>query len=461
MVEVIANSLEDTLIDGLSFKLAKTASYITNRRSCTFHPQGSNIYSSTNGTKLIKITISGNEWLDPSTFRIMYDLHNTDATAAHRLRPIGGPWSFFSRMRVLAGGQILEDIDMYNRVHEMFNIFSASDSRQNDFAEGFGNYWDNKQDNIHVDETWLRGIPPTTKQTVLFKPMSGILNQRKYIPIRFMPITIELSLVDDPLDPIVSNMNHVGFTDANTAKTWEILNVQAKCDLVTLDSGLNDSYIKLLEDGKKLTLNYNTFISQYQTITDQTDFSINISRSLTRLKSVFVSLWKNYATAPRSSIVASKIWNDFFSPGAWDSEGAEAGSGDYVTAFDPDLEFEFQMQIGSKLYPEYPIRSHAEAYYQLRKTLGHQSSTVHNFAITAGEYKATKFVIGIDTEKVLEAGFTGLNTRAGDLLTVKFKYARPRAGGNVDAHRIANLMHIVLHSDHIIEIHDTGVRVFD
>ncbi|MFM7990228.1 MAG: hypothetical protein ACKPKO_64025, partial [Candidatus Fonsibacter sp.] len=84
---------------------------------------------------------------------------------------------------------------MYNRVHEMFNIFSASDSRQNDFAEGFGNYWDNKQDNIHVDESWLRGIPPTTK-TVLFKPMSGILNQRKYIPIRFMPITIELSLVD-------------------------------------------------------------------------------------------------------------------------------------------------------------------------------------------------------------------------------------------------------------------------
>ncbi|MFM7987462.1 MAG: hypothetical protein ACKPKO_49935 [Candidatus Fonsibacter sp.] len=38
MVEVIANSLEDTIIDGLSYKLAKTASYITNRISCTFSP---------------------------------------------------------------------------------------------------------------------------------------------------------------------------------------------------------------------------------------------------------------------------------------------------------------------------------------------------------------------------------------------------------------------------------------
>ena len=215
--------------------------------------------------------------------------------------------------------------------------------------------------------------------------MSGILNQRKYLPIRFMPSTIELSLFDDPLDPIVSNMNHVGFTANTTSTTWSILNVQAKCDIVTLDSGLNDSYIKLLEDGKTLTLNYNTFISQYRTITDQIDFSINITRSLTRLKYVFVSLWRNYAAAPRNNLVASKIWNDSFAHGAWDSENAEAGTGDYVTTYHPDLKCEFHVQIGSKLYPEYPIRLHAEAYYQLRKTLGHQSSTVHNFAITAGD----------------------------------------------------------------------------
>ena len=63
----------------------------------------------------------------------------------------------------------------------------------------------------------------------------------------------------------------------------------------------------------------------------------------------------------------------------------------------------------------------------------------------------------IDTEKVLEAGFSGLNTRAGDLLTVKFKYNTPAAGGAVAATRIANLMHIVLRSDHILEIHDTEV----
>ena len=59
MVEAIANGIEDRLIDGLSFKLAPGASYITDRRSVSFHPQGSNIYSSTSGTKLIRIVLTG------------------------------------------------------------------------------------------------------------------------------------------------------------------------------------------------------------------------------------------------------------------------------------------------------------------------------------------------------------------------------------------------------------------
>ena len=104
-----------------------------------------------------------------------------------------------------------------------------------------------------------------------------------------MPITIELSMVDDPLHPIISNISNYqagvaapanAFTNAKTSTTWQIQNVQIKCAIVALDRGLNESYIKLLEEGKKLTLNYHTFMSQYQTIIDQTDISINITRSI-------------------------------------------------------------------------------------------------------------------------------------------------------------------------------------
>ena len=61
MVEVIANSLEDTLVDGLLFNLAKIASYITDRRSVTFHPQGSHIYSPGIGVKFVNNNCR--EWL--------------------------------------------------------------------------------------------------------------------------------------------------------------------------------------------------------------------------------------------------------------------------------------------------------------------------------------------------------------------------------------------------------------
>ena len=67
-----------------------------------------------------------------------------------------------------------------------------------------------------------------------------------------------------------------------------------------------------------------------------------------------------------------------------------------------------------------------------------------------------KFICGIDTEKVLEAGFTGMNTKDGDLMTIKVKQASGIAQKN-----LCNKIYITLHSDQILNIRDTGVEVFD
>ena len=198
MVEAMANGIEDRLIDGLSFKLAPGASYITDRRSVTFHPQGSNIYSSQSGTKLIRIAITGDHWLDPSTFRISYELSNTDTNVAHRLRPLVSPWAFFRRLRVLAGGQLVEDIDYYNRVHQMFSLLIAKESCQNNQAEAFG--YQSTEPRDLATKYQLSGIAGQQAQVVLFKPLCGLLSQNKYLPIRYMPLTLELELVTNPLD---------------------------------------------------------------------------------------------------------------------------------------------------------------------------------------------------------------------------------------------------------------------
>ena len=91
-LEATTNAIEDYLIDSISFKLQPGASYVTDRRSVTFHPQGSNIYKPVQGTKVIKITMTGDQWLDPSTVQLQFKLVNENENAPLYL--IGGPHSF-------------------------------------------------------------------------------------------------------------------------------------------------------------------------------------------------------------------------------------------------------------------------------------------------------------------------------------------------------------------------------
>ena len=455
-MEAHANSVDDKLIEGLSFKLSPGASYVNERKSVTFHPSGSNIYS-TNGTKLIKMMLTGDGWLDPSTFRIAFDLVNmasgsTPPAPQKILRPLGGPWTFFRRMRVLCGGTIVEDVDNYNRCHQMFSILTAADSRANIDAEGFGREWDIRQGmKVAYTATTFPGIKEGDSQTVLFKPLSGLFNQNKMIPLRYCPITIEMELVNDSTEPIISHLTDVGgFSAANTSLLWQIQNVQAKCDLCVLDNALDNSYAEHLLSGKSLPINYNTYVSQMQSLlsgtTGQQKVRLNVTRALSRLKSVFITFDKE--VAGELGYLGRKSWNDFYSP-------MQPYAGNPDDQFDSNGEFEAQLQLGSKLYPEYPIRSHGEAFYQLRKTLGIQSSTLHNFAINRHDYHTCKFIWATDMEKVLEAGFTGANSRNGDILNIKFDNRDTTSANH------ATSIHIILHADAVLEVKDTGCIVYD
>ena len=98
-MEVFSSSVEDQLVDSLSYKLSPGSSYITDRKSVSYFQIGSNIYSTTSGTKLIRFVINGDDWLDATnTLRIFFDVRNTNTTAGANLRVLGGPYSFFRRI---------------------------------------------------------------------------------------------------------------------------------------------------------------------------------------------------------------------------------------------------------------------------------------------------------------------------------------------------------------------------
>ena len=76
-----------------------------------------------------------------------------------------------------------------------------------------------------------------------------------------------------------------------------------------------------LGGGQPLTINYNTLISQMQTITGNFNMSVNVSRSLTRLKSLYISCIKSFTVSSatdldglNTEVVGNKEWNVFVSP---------------------------------------------------------------------------------------------------------------------------------------------------
>ena len=264
-------------------------------------------------------------------------------------------------------------------------------------------------------------------------PLSGLLPQEKFLPIRYCPIQLEFELVGNASEAVQGAISSVG-----ASESFLIDNVQIKCDLVQLDNSLDNEYSSHLLSGKSLPINFSTFTCASQVVTN-IETIINVQRSFTRLKSVFISLYKDRAHLPQYKEV-----NYFWHP---------MGSANY----DHTKQLEFQMQLGSKLFPEYPIRSLAEAFYNLRKTLG-INSTNAQMNMVQRYYRDHKFVVGIDTEKLTGASFTGYNSKAGDLMTLKMK----GANGTVTLENNAtHKLFYVLNYDAIMQISDVGVSVLE
>ncbi len=198
------------------------------------------------------------------------------------------------------------------------------------------------------------------------------------------------------------------YLDAIAPHDYQIESVQVKLEACAVDNALGNSYAQCLLFGKSLPISYNVFVSQLQSTTATDKNLIKVSRALTHLKSVYVTLRKGPADA-----VTRKFCHDFLST-------VQSDNKDAVT-HNSDVEFKFQLQTGCRLSPEYLSCSHSEAYYQLCESLGVQASALCNFDIAARGYRSNKFSLGTDCEKVLNVDFAGLDTRAGDLTTAQLR----------------------------------------
>ena len=472
---------EDILIDNLSFKLNKGSSYITDRRSVSFFPTTSNVYKPPSGARVIKFTFNGedNSWLHPQSVRICFTLNNKDGTNFRKIRPLSSPYSFFRRMCIIAGSQVVEDFDSYNRVHHMFSKLMSQGARRDEANEGFGYRYDdelltlvNKGGTALTYEVNSANCPGFyNEMTCCFKPICGLFSQFKYLPLKYMGnLTIELELVTNAIDCII-NPNDYDESDANisadirnrftvavagdvgkatnTSIDWEISNPRVVCDVCTLDNNLNNEYSKHLLESKGLPITYTTFIIQSQTVKGSTDFSVPVIRSVSKLVASFVTFYK--AGDPSSGYeYADKEFCRFYHPHQAHNPLDEG-------IYDKDKDLEFQIQLGSKLYPEYPCNSITQCFYHLRKALNLPMFHQHSMNINFKQYRDRQFIFAFSFEKVPDSSYTGINTRAGQQMLLRVK----PAGATIPATEMPDTLYITMLSEQILEIKDLGLKVFD
>ena len=129
----------------------------------------------------------------------------------------------------------------------------------------------------------------------------------------------------------------------------------------------------------------------------------------------------------------------------------------YTSPYNPDKEIQLYLQLGSKIYPEYPCTNISECFYRLKQALNLPDYHQHSISIRSKNYIDNKFIFCISFEKVPDAEFSGVNTKAGQVLMVNCK-AMNEAG---ITNNIATTMYTLLQAQQILEIRDIGCTVYD
>ena len=184
-----AQSIDGALIGGLSYELKPGASYVISRRSVSYFASVGNTYSP-NGVKVVKFNLTGDQWLDPSAFRVPFQLNNNSGNNAGGFQIMvqllsWNPAVFFRKARLICGGQVVEDIEEFNRLSLMLTDLLPEDDQHDIGCEGFGDFdfvkgaaaqaADQRKSYRQTDYDLSGNVSLTPR--VMFKPMLGLFNQ--------------------------------------------------------------------------------------------------------------------------------------------------------------------------------------------------------------------------------------------------------------------------------------------
>ena len=453
----LAAATQDGLIQSLSHSLPNTANYILSRTNATFMPQGGNTYAP-NGVRLIRFQIADStQFLDPHSVRLMFTLTND---AAQAMQLLGAPMVLFQRCRLLCNGVVVEDLMYSHRLYDMMYKLNPRARNLSNLLEW--PYAAEGAADANVD-TITAGA---SKRFLIDLPF-GLFKQPLYLMLKACPITLEFELVKDSTEAVCSSVTaQAALENASPAiaalvvsQAFTLSDVQLKADTCTISQDLVERYNQHLLSGRPLPIPFTSYMTQMQALTGAANFNVQVARAFSRLKTVYFTFWRDTkaigsAAQPNFLSQAQRsnlgVPNYFYYPAP--GTGAVPPTAALTTATDT---LQWQLMIGAKTWPVYPVRGVSETAYRLRASLDQAQHGDIDLKFT--DYISTKFIAAIDVEKAAVgpgagANFTGVSTRGGEQLLIDIKgFPAP----------YPQRIYVSCHYDAILNLRAEGVEMLD
>ena len=143
------------------------------------------------GTRTCRIRLGGNDWVHPESCRLQFVVNNTSTTKP--LKPACGPWGVWGQVRLLSGGNELDNIPIYSRFHELHGWrLLTSEQQHAEAVYGWGGSWNvagNKPGHPNQGS-----IPAGGSLTVSHKLNLSLFTSGRMLALRYAPLELELSL---------------------------------------------------------------------------------------------------------------------------------------------------------------------------------------------------------------------------------------------------------------------------
>ena len=398
----IAASGEAPLTSALDFTLPASSTAIVDRKQhCRAYPTSASTLTY-NGTRTVRIRLGGDDFVDPTSVRLMFTLENLDQ-GTKTLKPLGGPWCCWAQVFERSGGVEITNLPQYGRFHEQFGWKHLT--RLEQFGEpaitGFHSSVVASDKNFQPSVLY---IPSGGKIQVMTKLYTSLLSQSKYLPLRYMPIEYEFFLAapEDWLD--LSDADH-------NSNAYAVSDVQILYDASVLDSAVQDSFYSSLLRNAVLSMPILNVYQVVQPVSGST-FSFTTTRAFSRL----AQLWISYR-APNGARATS-----FICPGTLPGCAGNTHVSNTATP-------SFRLAIGPHNWPNpqpTSVFNGSELFYQFQKTLGHVPN------INRQMFQDNCFTVVFDLRKNVQDITSCLSTRTGDLCRIDcFNMSNLQAGAEI------------------------------